>query len=144
MTPTLFGRLQTRLFALALAGGLWTLLITPLLPAMGGTSDRYKATFSVLAVVMVVGLGWEFVYHFLQQFRWEKDWPTMFGLLTGVNEGVLTWLIISGGWAPVHVDVPGNAFVLHFATTWLVTFLFVNGPIRVLLLRWRFRGGRII
>ena len=34
--------------------------------------------------------GWRgrFVYHLLQQFRWEKDWPTLFALLVGVPEGL--------------------------------------------------------
>ena len=52
--------------------------------------DRYKTTFSVLLVVMALGVLWEFVYHFLQQFRWEKDWPTMFGLnpLSSIRPGL--------------------------------------------------------
>lgn len=41
---------------------------------------------------------------------------------------------------PVGLDT----FVLHFATTWLAIFLFVQGPMRVPFLRWRFRGGRIL
>ncbi len=27
------------------------------------------------------------------QFRWEKDWPTMFGYLTGINEGIVAYLV---------------------------------------------------
>ncbi len=143
MVPTLFGRIQTRIFVLAVVGGLWTLLITPFLPVMGPLGDRYRATFAVLFVVIVAGVAWEFLYHLLQQFRWEKDWPTMFGLVTGVPEGIVVWLLVSAGWAPGSPDVPGSAFVIQFATTWLVAFLFVNGPIRVIFLRWRFRGGRV-
>ena len=144
MSPTLNGRIQTRIFVLVVIGGLWTLLITPVLPAMGELGERYRATYAVLVLVIVTGVIWEFVYHFLQQFRWEKDWPTMFGLITGVPEGILVWLLVNAGWAPGSPEVPGWAFVIHFSTTWLVAFLFVNGPIRVVFIRWRFRGGRII
>ncbi len=40
--------------------------------------------------------------------------------------------------------VPGAAFFWHFLTTWLLIWFVVNGPLRVLLPRWRFRGGRFI
>ena len=50
--------------------------------------------------------GWEFVYHFLQQFRWEKDWPSLFGLVTGVNEGALVWVLASAGAIPGVDSVP--------------------------------------
>lgn len=144
MTPTLFGRIQTRIFALLVIGSIWTLIITPFLPGGGELSDMYEATFTVLVIATVVGIAWEFLYHGLQQFRWEKDWPTFFGYLTGINEGIVVWLIIDGGGAPNDVMVPGNAFVIHFLTTWLVVQLFLNGPMRVPFVRWRFKGGRLI
>jgi len=146
MTPTLFGRIQTRIFLLAVIGGLWTLAVTPILPGLGDAElgDKYEATFTVIASVIVLGIGWELVYHLLQQFRWEKDWPTLFGLLTGINEGILVWLLLDAGAAPNDVMPPAGPFLWHFISTWLVTFLFVNGPMRVPFIRWRFRGGRLI
>jgi hypothetical protein len=27
---------------------------------------------------------------------------------------------------------------------WIASFLFVNGPMRVVSIRWRFRGGRLV
>ncbi len=143
MTPTLPGRIQTRIFALAVVGGLWTLVVSPFLPGMGALGDVYEATFAVLAVVLILGVGWELVYHGLQQFRWEKDWPTLFGLLTGINEGLLTWVAVEAGWI-IAAEVPVDAYAIHFSTTWLAVFLFVNGPIRVPFPRWRYRGGRIV
>jgi len=144
VTPTLLGRLQTRVFAVAIIGALWTLILTPFLPIDADLSAKYKATFAVLFVVGAVGLLWEFVYHFLQQFRWEKDWVAFFGLLTGISEGIVTWLIVSAGWAPGSPKVGGLPFVIQFVTTWLVIWLWINGPMRVPFLRWRFRGGRLI
>ncbi|MDX6287917.1 MAG: hypothetical protein QOG53_3402 [Frankiales bacterium] len=143
MLPTLMGRIQTRIVALLVIGGIWTLIITPVLPINGPLSDAYKVTFRILLAVTVLGIGWELVYHALQQFRWEKDWPTLFGLLTGFNEGALVWLLISADAIPGIKSVPGDAFIIDFATTWLVVWLWVNGPMRVPFIRWRFRGGSL-
>ena len=145
MLPTLNGRLQTRVFVTLVVGGLWTLLITPLLPLPGTLPDAYATTFVVLLAVTVLGVGWELLYHLLQQFRWEKDWPTFFGLVTAVNEGVLVWLLLAAGAVPgIDGPVSFSAFLLQFVTTWLVVWLTVNGPMRVPFVHWRFRGGRIV
>jgi hypothetical protein len=149
MIPTLRGRIQTRLFAVLVVGGIWTALVTPLLPGMpAGLSggDRYRMTYSILIAVAVIGVLWELLYHYLQQWRWEKDWPTQFGLLTGINEGILIGVLLRAGLIP-GVDDPGPPVVTwltHFATTWIVIFLFLNGPMKVVFLRWRFRGGRLV
>ncbi len=141
MTPTLLGRLQTRFFLLVTVGLAWTLLVTPLLPRDGaGLSESFGLTLTALATVTVIGLvGWEPIYHLLQQIRWEKDWPTGLGLVTGLPEGLVTYLVLAA-----ERDVPVAAFVIHFSTTWLVVWLAVHGPLRIVLLRWRYRGGRIL
>ena len=141
MTPTLIGRWQTRFALLATIGVAWTLLITPLLPrnsaALAGT---YRLTLLALAINAIVGaVVWDPIYHGLQQFRYEKDWPSLFALLTGINEGVTTWLVLRR-----FGIVPVSSFVVLFASTWLLIWLVVVGPIRVALLRRRFRGGRVI
>ena len=139
MLPTLNGRIQTRVFVLLVVGGLWTLIITPLL------GQPYATTFVVLLAVTVLGVGWELIYHFVQQFRWEKDWPTLFGLLTAVNEGALLWLLISVHAVPgLPREVPPGVFLVQFLTTWIIVWLVVNGPMRVPFVHWRFRGGRLI
>lgn len=154
MTPTIFGRIQTRLFVVFVVGGIWTLLITPFLPVEGGLVlttdeisllDAYQLTFAALAIVAIFGaLVWEPLYHAAMQFRWEKDWPACFQLLQIVPEGISTWLLL-------HVDalnpldgVPGLAFLVLFSTTWVVTWLFANGPMKILFIRWRFSGGRLL
>ena len=145
MVPTLYGRIQTRICVTLVVGGLWTLLITPLLPVPGTLADSYATTFLVLLTVTVLGVVWEFVYHVLQQFRWEKDWPTFFGLITVINEGVLVWLLLKAG--PCRGSTgrcPSSAFLIQFITTWLVVWSTVNGPMRVPFVHWRFRGGRIV
>jgi hypothetical protein len=142
--PTLNGRIQTRIFLLLVVGGIWTLLLTPMLPLGASIGAAYGATFVVLLTVLVLGVAWEFVYHLLQQFRWEKDWPTLLDLLTAIPEGLLVWFLIAGGAIPWIDALPGPAFVIDFATTWLVVWLVANGPMRVPFVHWRIRGGRLV
>ncbi len=145
MVPTLFGRVQTRLILLAVVGGAITALITPVLPTAGTLGDRYLATFVVLGTVAVLAVAWEVLYHLLMQLRWERDWPTLFGLVTLVPEGVLTGVLATAGLLPLLPGpVPVSAFVIHFVVVWLGVWLVANGPMRVPFIRWRFRGGRLV
>jgi len=143
--PTLGGRIQTRLFLLAVVGGLVTLIIGPILPISAPLHVVYRNTFVILAAVAVLGIGWECLYHFLMQWRWEKDWPTMFGLLTAIPEGVLIWVLLKQKLIPGIVGtVSWQAYVIDFALVWLAVWLVANGPMRVPFIRWRFHGGRVV
>jgi hypothetical protein len=159
--PTLSGRIQTRIFLLVVVGGLWTVVITPFVRAvvdsesMGSPdlTDVYKVTYAVLLIVLVLGILWEFLYHALMQFRWEKDWPTLFGYLTIVNEGILAYVVAKAVGSPdadpgsVRLLLEGLTlapFLVAFVTTWIVVNLFANNLMQVLFIRWRFRGGRIL
>jgi hypothetical protein len=145
MVPTLFGRLQTRLVLLAIVGSLLTAALAPVLPVPAALADRYRAGYIVLAAVALLGLGWELVYQFLMQWRWEKDWPTLFGLLTLVPEGAAVWWLNHAGALPgLPAPVPPAAFVIDFVAIWLAVWLTANGPLRVPCLRWRFHGGRFL
>jgi hypothetical protein len=144
VVPTLTGRIQTRIFLLAVVGGLITLIIVPFLPGSAPLGDKYRDGFLVLLSVAVVGVLWELLYHLLMQWRWEKDWPTLFGLVEGVPEGVLIWILLSAGAIPGIVgSVSGVAFLIQFVLVWLGVWLVANGPMRVPFIRWRFRGGRL-
>jgi hypothetical protein len=142
--PTLNGRIQTRILVTAVVGSIWTLIITPILPTGAPLGDSYRTTFTILGMIIVLGIVWELIYHGIQQFRWEKDWPTIFGLLTAINEGLLVWFLVAGGAIPWIDSIPGPAFVIDFVTTWLVVWLWVNGPMRVPFIHWRINGGRLI
>lgn len=146
MLPTLGGRIQTRIILLAVIGGLVTLIITPLLPVSAPLSQVYKDTFTILVAVAIIGIAWECLYHFIMQWRWEKDWPTLFGLITIVPEGLLIWLLLANGLLPgipAHT-VPGSAFIIDFVLVWVAVWLWANGPMRVINIRWRFHGGRLV
>ncbi|MBG0833221.1 hypothetical protein HS041_36575 [Planomonospora sp. ID67723] len=143
MTPTLAGRIQSRIFLLCTVGLVWTLLITLVLPVgFAPLSRTYMATLTALALVGVLGTFlWEPLYHLLQQFRWEKDWPAVLILLQGLPEGWLVYVVLRN---VVGIPVDVLPFVIHFATTWFVVFACLHGPLRVPFIRWRFRGGRLI
>lgn len=147
MLPTLNGRIQTRVLALGVIGFFVALIITPLLPT-GSLSlgQAYRVTLSVLLATVLVGVLWELLYHFLQQFRWEKDWPTLFGFLTMVNEGALMWVLVRYTTVvlPESLHPSLTAFLIQFVVTWITFWLIVNGPMRVVFHRWRFQGGRFV
>jgi hypothetical protein len=145
MLPTLFGRIQTRIVLLLVVGGPVTAVVAPVLPIPAAVGERYRISYVVLLAVIVLGVGWELIYHLLMQFRWEKDWPTLFGLVTLVPEGLLLWALLLAGWVPfVTGPVSSGAFWLHFALVWLAVWAVANGPMRVPFIRWRFRGGRFV
>jgi hypothetical protein len=143
--PTLGGRIQTRIILLAVIGGLVTLIITPLLPLSGPLADSYRDTFIILASVAIIGIAWECLYHFIMQWRWEKDWPTFFGLITIIPEGLLIWALLKAKLIPGIVGtVPLSAFIIDFVLVWVAVWLWANGPMRVINIRWRFHGGRLV
>jgi hypothetical protein len=145
--PTLGGRIQSRIVFLAIIGGIITLILTPILPGLSGTlGAKYKTTFLILLTVIVVGVIWEFIYHLIMQWRWEKDWPTFFGLVTAINEGIVVYLLVRYGIVPgipAH-SVPPAAFLIDFLVIWICVWLWINGPMRVVNIRWRFHGGRLV
>ena len=61
MTPTLAGRIQRRLVLLGTVGVVWTALIGLVVPHPEGAESPaiYKALFTALLIVAVVGVVWE-------------------------------------------------------------------------------------
>lgn len=170
MTPVFLGRIQTRLFVAVLVGLPWTLLVTPFLllstrdgydvaltadgrPGTNGLLQTYKLTLAALAITTIFGcLFWEPIYHVLMQFRWEKDWPAFFHLLQVLPEGLTTFLLLHvavlNPFGDVGFDkeqyVPVLAYVFLFGSTWILTWLAANGPMKIFFIRWRFNGGRLV
>ena len=66
------------------------------------------------------------------------------GLVLGIPEGIAVYAALSRGllW-DVGPLAPGP-FVWLFGTTWVAIWAFAAGPIRILLPRWRFNGGRLL
>jgi hypothetical protein len=146
MVPTLSGRIQTRLLLLLVLGLPYTALVTLVAPGApgAGLDGLYAATFSVLAMVIVIGcLVFEPLYHLLMQFRWEKDWPIMVILLEGIPEGIVYYLILRYGLNGYHA-ADWSTFLVAFAPLWFLVWLAAIGPMRVPFHRWRFRGGQLL
>ncbi len=135
MTPTLIGRWQTRLFILGTAGLAISLLF-------GLLTGDITPPLLVLGVVAALGFIWDAVYHFLQGFRWDQDWPPLFMLLAGIWEAAAAGVFIR--------LIPGfplptvEQFTLHYTLVWLASYALHFGGLRVLFPRWRFRGGRLV
>ncbi|HAY68976.1 hypothetical protein K0U73_05320 [bacterium] len=146
MTPTLAGRMQSRLALLGTVGVVWTALIGLAVPRPEGaeTSAIYKALFTALLIVAVAGIVWELVYHALQQYRWEKDWPTLFGLIVAVPEGTMVWILLKNQIPWDAGPVQASTFLTMFITLWLLIWAITNGPLQIVALRWRYRGGRFL
>ena len=142
MTPTLRGRWKTRIVTLSTLG----VVVTAAFAA--GFSGGYPSGvfFAVLGYVIGFGVVWDVPYIALQRLRWDRDWPAAFQVVSGITEGALLYSVISLSGLP-GIDagsIPLWLFVLHYGLIWLVIFIWVQGPMRVLLPRWRFNGGRIV
>jgi hypothetical protein len=145
MVPTLAGRIQTRIFLLATVGVIVTALITPVAGIPGTLGAQYKMTYIILATVLVLGILWELLYHLLMQWRWEKDWPSLFSLVTAVPEGILVWILLAAHVVPgIPKPPPVSAYLIDFIVVWVCVWLVGQGPMRVPFIRWRFHGGRVI
>lgn len=153
MTPTLIGRIQTRILVILVVGVPWTLLFGLFVPADRGSEGRigalaslYQHMFLALFVVLVLGIAiWDGVWHFLQQYRWENDWPILYALLVVVPEGILAYVVLRViGLETDGVSIGLGGFIAHILSTWILMWLFLIGPIRAVLIRYRFRGGRVI
>lgn len=133
MTPTLFGRWQTRLLLMVFAGGVVSLLFALLY------SDA--TPLALLLWALVLGFVWDVLYQFLQSFRWDGDWPPLFYTLGCALEGVVLWLLI-GSLPGVNPNLTPAQFIMHYSTVWLVVFIVMFGPLKVVFPRWRFHGGQ--
>ena len=69
----------------------------------------------------------------------------MFTLLQGIPEGILAYVLLRNfGPAPVPAAVTTATFLSQFIPLWVLVWLVAIGPMRVIVPRWRFRGGRIV
>jgi uncharacterized membrane protein len=142
MTPTLFGRWQTRLLLLATVGVLVSLPF-----AMGAVgSPPSSVYFWILAYVAVFGLGWDILYDYLQKLRWDRDWPAAFQLLAGIGEFVFVACAVKVfGFLPIPLpkeELPFFWVLVHYSVVWLAVFITSQSLMRILFPRWRFRGGQ--
>ena len=142
MTPTIFGRWQTRIVTLATLGAIATAIIAF---AKGGDPSIIMF-FMVLVYVAAIGLAWDLIYIALQRLRWDRDWPAAFQVANGIVEGIFIFVIIEYIGLPEIEEgsVPLWVFAIHYGSVWFAAFVWVQGPMRAIFPRWRFSGGRLV
>lgn len=135
MTPTLTGRLQTRL-ALALVPGL------PVALAAAGLLSGLTlgGALTGLLAITVLGLGWDAAYQSLQDRRWDRDWPRLFTLLSWAPEAFGSWFVLDllGAAAPL------DTHLALFTALWSAALLAQGAVLPVLLPHWRHEGRRLV
>jgi hypothetical protein len=136
MTPTYFGRIQTRLLLLATVGTFVTFFYAILAAAISGDFVPFFFPFILLTLVAVFGVFWDILYNFAQKLRWDRDWPPAFSFITAFIEMLPVMLIA------LLLNVNPILFLFHYWSVWWATFIMALGPMRVIFPRWRFRGGQ--
>ncbi|NER25024.1 MAG: hypothetical protein F6J86_03930 [Symploca sp. SIO1B1] len=145
MTPTLLGRWQTRIFLLATVGALITLPFHFGIIGPGIPTDHISPFFPILGYVALFGIIWDVIYISMQQFRWDRDWPGAFQLLSGIWEAIFILIIVKlFGLPGAAKDLPIGWFTIHYSLVWLGVYLISQSLMRVLFPRWRFHGGRLL
>lgn len=142
MTPTLLGRWQTRLLLLFTVGVLVSLPF-----AMGLiASSPGIVYFWILVYVAIFGLGWDLLYDQIQKYRWDRDWPAAYQLFAGIWEMVFVFCGIKLlGFLPIPLpkeELSPGVFFLHYSVVWLAVFIVSQSLMRIVFVRWRFRGGQ--
>lgn len=135
MTPTLFGRWQTRFLLFVTVGLLVTFIF-------GWLYQDHITPLAVLGYVLLIGFLWDILYNYVQiNYRWDQDWPPVFQLVSGIVEGLVLWLIwpyLPGANLALTLD----HFLSHYTAVWIVIFIGTQGPLRILFPRWRYDGGQ--
>ena len=139
MTPTLFGRWQTRILLFITVGVLVSL---PFVMGLVG-SPRSMVYFFILLYVTLFGMVWDLVYDQIQKSRWDRDWPAIYQLFAGIWE---MFFVLCGvkiiGLPAVSKELPIFWFFAHYLAVWLAIFIVSQSLMRILFVRWRFRGGK--
>jgi hypothetical protein len=142
MTPTLFGRWQTRLLLLLTLGVMVSLPFAMGLIGPGANS----VYFWILGYVAIFGLIWDVLYDYLQKFRWDRDWPAAYQLGAGIWElGFIFCGVKLFRFLPIpipSIELSLGAFLLHYGCVWLAVFIASQSLMRIIFPRWRFRGGQ--
>lgn len=146
MTPILFGRWQTRIFLLATIGLIVSLPFA--LGIIGPNPDGqfHPIFFWVIFWVGALGLLWDILYNYLQQYLWDHDWPGAFQFFACIAEGIVLGLLLQFIGLPFIIRSQFNLgwFVVQYTAVSVIAYFLSWAVMRVLFPRWRFRGGKWI
>ena len=132
MTPTFWGRVQTRFAVTTIVG-------IPIAFVVSLYLNNTKTLGSVFFVFLLTGVFWDVVYDFLQKRRWDSDWPMIFVLITGAIEGLCLFLVLS-----LLFSVLPISFTIMYTIVWLSMMAAQYIFLPIFFPRRRFRGGRFV
>lgn len=141
MTPTLWGRWQTRILLYIFIGLPMTLLYALIL------NFRFDAPISdlfvVLTAIFIVGFVADIAYIQIQRFRWDGDWPFAFQFFFSILEFLIVYGLAELGafQGLLQFDYPFSFLLTHFLLVFIPSFLALLGGVQLFLIRWRFKGG---
>jgi len=142
MTPTRKGRLQTRI-------ALWLLIGLPLGLGFGLGMQRIGLALALLGLALLIGLLLDPCYAYLQDRRWDGDWPPLLMLIAGGLEGSLLWLVLEmiAAWQiqpfNTFLAISARQFLLMYSTIWFVMFITNLGILNIFFPYRRFKGGKL-
>lgn len=144
MTPTLLGRWQTRLLLMGTVGLILTIIFC--LGILGNPSSYLY--LSILIYITAFGLGWDMLYMFLQNLRWDQDWPAALQWIAAIWEAfffLLIRIILNiqlPFTTPENASFPVGWFLVHYFCVWIGVFFCSQSLMRIFYPRWRFHGGQ--
>lgn len=148
MLPTLRGRIETRLFLIIVVGLPVTFLYALFVRGLPYDGGLLLMLLGVLLALLVVGVILDPLYILIQRLRWDRDWPFAYQFFFSIIEFVIVLSLASLGWIPWLDEFAfqrGETIRLasfHFAWVFLIGFFLLLGPLAVLFVRWRYKGGR--
>lgn len=146
MIPTLAGRLQTRLFLFVFIGLPVTFAFALHMADWQWDWAQIQVFVWFLCAITGLGLLLDPLYILAQSTRWDRDWPFVFQAVVSWVEFAVVLAVARAGLLPF---LPPAAFqdlstpFTHFALVFVPSFLALLGPMQVLFLRWRFKGGQL-
>ena len=136
MTPVLAGRLQIRSLLIIIVAIPYTFLLSLLL------SVPAWALWIALLLAILFGYFMDVVCNFLQQKRWDGDWPPLLFLIAGIIEFVLLFesmkLLLPEGL------FRGEIIALHYWVMWLISYLFIQHMFHPFRPLYKYSGGRVL
>lgn len=146
MTPILFGRWQTRIFLLATIGLIVSLPFALGIIGPNPDGEFHPIFFWVIFWVGALGLLWDILYNYLQQYLWDHDWPGAFQFFACIAEGIVLGLLLKFVGLPFVDRNVFNLgwFIVQYTAVSVIAYFLSWAVMRILFPRWRFRGGKWI
>lgn len=151
MTPTLFGRWQTRLVLFIFLGLPITFFFAWYQAAwrwpIPYSESIFYYPFLFISLILILGLILDILYIQIQRFHWDQDWPFSHQFFFSIVEFYIVFYLMDYGlldW-PIQLfpdgTIPFSTAVCHFTLVFIPSFLMLLGGMQIFMVRWRFKGG---